>query len=401
MTPERQATEFVLALGRALAKYGAPAHRLEEALGRASRHFDLDGEFFSAPTSIMATFRIGETTQTNVLRVHGSEVDLTKLIELDRLVGELSSDVDPAQARERVRSIDDAPVPYRRSMTILSYGLVSASAGRFFGGGVAEIAVAGGIGLLVGVMATVMGRSPAGARAFDLVAAFTATMIAGAMHRFGVSIAPFVVTLAGLIVLIPGLTLTTALAEIATRNLVSGSARLTAATVVFLQLIFGVALGTRVQALLWEVPGPVTPEALPQWTFVFFLFVACVGLVVLFRAPVRTAPVILFAASVGLLGARIGGEALGGEIGIFVGAYLVCLSGNIYARVASRPAVVLIVPGLLLLVPGSVGMRSLSQLLAEDPLGGVTSAFATLLAAVSIVAGLLMANITVPPKRAL
>jgi uncharacterized membrane protein YjjB (DUF3815 family) len=349
----------------------------------------------------MATFRIGETTQTNVLRVHGSEVDLTKLIELDRLVGELSSDVDPAQARERVRSIDDAPVPYRRSMTILSYGLVSASAGRFFGGGVAEIAVAGGIGLLVGVMATVMGRSPAGARAFDLVAAFTATMIAGAMHRFGVSIAPFVVTLAGLIVLIPGLTLTTALAEIATRNLVSGSARLTAATVVFLQLIFGVALGTRVQALLWEVPGPVTPEALPQWTFVFFLFVACVGLVVLFRAPVRTAPVILFAASVGLLGARIGGEALGGEIGIFVGAYLVCLSGNIYARVASRPAVVLIVPGLLLLVPGSVGMRSLSQLLAEDPLGGVTSAFATLLAAVSIVAGLLMANITVPPKRAL
>lgn len=370
-------------------------------MGRAAQLFGLDGEFFSTPTSIMATFRIGEDTKTSVLRVHGSEVDLTKLIELDRLVAELGPDVSPADALARVERIDQAPVKYRRALTVLSYGLVSASAGRFFGGGIAEVLAAGAVGFLVGLIAMRFGRSPAGARAFDLVAAFTATMIAGAVNQFVWPIAAFVVTLAGLIVLIPGLTLTTALAEIATRNLVSGSARLTAAAVVFLQLIFGVALGTRVQALLWTTGAPVVPHALPPWTFVLFLAVSCAGLVVLFRAPVRTAPVILFSAGVGLLGARVGGEALGGEIGIFVGAYLVCVSGNLYARIVGRPAVVLIVPGLLLLVPGSVGFRSLAQLLDQDPLGGITSAFATLLAAVSIVAGLLMANITVPPRRAL
>ncbi len=370
-------------------------------MGRAAQHFDLDGEFFSTPTSIMATFRIGEDTKTTVLRVHSSDVDLTKLIELDRLVGDLGPDVEPADALARVKAIDEAPVPYRRALTVVSFGFVSASAARFFGGGIAEIVTAGAVGFIVGFIAMRFGRSPAGARAFDLVAAFTATMIAGAVNHFVSPVAVFVVTLAGLIVLIPGLTLTTALAEIATRNLVSGSARLTAAAVVFLQLIFGVALGTRVQALLWAAPAPVTPHALPTWTFGLFLLVSCVGLVVLFRAPPKTAPVILFSASVGLIGARLGGEALGGEIGIFVGAYLVCVSGNLYARLAGRPAVVLIVPGLLLLVPGSVGFRSLAQLLDQDPLGGITSAFAMLLAAVSIVAGLLMANITVPPRRAL
>lgn len=392
---------FVLALGRALAKYGAPGHRLEDAMALAARRYDLEGEFFTTPTSIMASFRIGEDTQTSILRVHTSEVDLTKLIALDGLVDGLEPDVDAKTALARVVAIDRAPVPYRRLLTIGSFGLVSGSAARFFGGGVAEIGVAAVIGLVIGLIAVTAGRSPSGARTFDLVSAFLATMIAATFAHHVLPIAPYVATLAGLIVLIPGLTLTTAMAEIATRHLVSGSARFTAAAVVFLQLIFGVALGSRVELLVWGEKAIATPTPLPTWTFGLFLLIACAGLVVLFRAPLKTGPVILFSASIGLFGARVGGEALGTEIGIFVGSYLVCVSGNVYTRIARKPASVLIVPGLLLLVPGSIGFKSLSQLLERDPLAGVTSAFTTLLAAVSIVAGLLIANLTVPARRVL
>lgn len=395
------AIEFVLELGRALAKYGVPAHRLEDTMALAARHFGVKGEFFSTPTSIMATFRSDDDASTSVLRVHDSDVDLAKMIALDELVENLGAREGPEAALARVREIDEAPVPYRRSLTVVSFGLVSGAAARFFGGGLAEVGVATGIGVVIGLMSLLVRKLPAGSRGFDLVAAFVASMIAASVSHLISPIAAYVATLAGLIVLIPGLTLTTAMSELATRNLVSGAARLTAAAIVFLQLIFGVALAARIETLIWGASVAATATPLPPWTFFVALLVCCAGLVVLFRAPMSAAPGILLAAGLGLAGARWGGATLGGDIGIFVGAYLVCVTANVYARLAKRPSAVLMLPGLLLLVPGSIGFRSLAELLERDPLAGVSSAFATVLAAVSIVAGLLMANITVRPKRLL
>ena len=41
---------LVLALAQALHASGAPAHRLEETLGRLTAHLDLEAQFFSTPT---------------------------------------------------------------------------------------------------------------------------------------------------------------------------------------------------------------------------------------------------------------------------------------------------------------------------------------------------------------
>ena len=73
----------------------------------------------------------------------------------------------------------------------------------------------------------------------------------------------------------------------------------------------------------------------------------------------------------------------------------------VYARLADRPAMIPLVPGLLLLVPGSMGLRSLSSMLERDVVTGIDTAFAMLLVGVSLVAGLLMATASVPPRREL
>jgi uncharacterized membrane protein YjjP (DUF1212 family) len=59
------------------------------------------------------------------------------------------------------------------------------------------------------------------------------------------------------------------------------------------------------------------------------------------------------------------------------------------------------VPGLMLLVPGSLGFRSVHSLLARDIVGGVGTAFSMVLVGVAIVAGQLIANTVVPPRKAL
>ena len=58
-------------------------------------------------------------------------------------------------------------------------------------------------------------------------------------------------------------------------------------------------------------------------------------------------------------------------------------------------------PGMILLVPGSLGYRSLSALLNRETIEGVDFAFGMILVAMSLVGGLLASSVIVPPKRIL
>jgi uncharacterized membrane protein YjjB (DUF3815 family) len=60
-----------------------------------------------------------------------------------------------------------------------------------------------------------------------------------------------------------------------------------------------------------------------------------------------------------------------------------------------------LVPGILLLVPGSIGYVSMSSLMQRNTVAGIDTAFTMVISAVSLVAGLLIASILAPePRRA-
>jgi uncharacterized membrane protein YjjB (DUF3815 family) len=210
----------------------------------------------------------------------------------------------------------------------------------------------------------------------------------------------YVGTLAGLIVLIPGLTLTTAMTELSSGHVASGTARLSGALMMFLVIGFGVAMGSQsVTLLLGEYASRVRPEALPDWTWWLALVAAPLGFAVLFRAHARDAIWILVAGALGIAGSRAGSTTFGPELGAFVGALSVGVASNVYAYLLRRPAAVTLVPGILLLVPGSIGFRSLSSLLDREVVTGVETAFTMVLIGAGLVAGLLLANVLVPERR--
>jgi uncharacterized membrane protein YjjB (DUF3815 family) len=88
-------------------------------------------------------------------------------------------------------------------------------------------------------------------------------------------------------------------------------------------------------------------------------------------------------------------------MGVLVGALALGVMSNVYARWLDRPAQVVQVPAVLLLVPGSMGFRGMSSLLDKDTLTGVETLFAMFVIAIAIVAGLLVANALVSPRRSL
>ena len=100
-------------------------------------------------------------------------------------------------------------------------------------------------------------------------------------------------------------------------------------------------------------------------------------------------------------GGRVGAATLGPELGIFVGSLTAGMASNLYGRTQRRPSVIALVPALLLLVPGSVGFRSLVLMMRSDIVIGVEAAFRMAIMLSALVAGLLIANVVLPagPRR--
>ncbi|MDQ3009845.1 MAG: threonine/serine exporter family protein [Acidobacteriota bacterium] len=122
---------------------------------------------------------------------------------------------------------------------------------------------------------------------------------------------------------------------------------------------------------------------------------------VLLRAHWRDAGWIIIAGALAVGGSKLGVHLVGPELGVFLGALTVGIASNWYSRLLDRPAIITQVPGILLLVPGSVGFRGLASLLDRQIVSGVDTTFKMILTAMALVAGTLIANIVAPSRREL
>jgi uncharacterized membrane protein YjjP (DUF1212 family) len=398
MTHDRVA--FVLKMARAMHGYGYAAHRLEETLSATSRRLGLDAQFFSTPTSIFAAFGKQDDQQTYLIRVEPGDTDLGKLAQVDRITLQvIRGQIGPTEGARELDVVAHAPSAYGPLLSVTAFGLTSATSARFLGGGWPEIGAAAIIGLVTGALAIPMGKSQSLGRIFEPVAAFIATALATAIAVLVTPVSVFVAVLGGIIVLLPGLTLTVAMTELATRHLASGTARLSSALLVFLTIIFGVAFGGKLVTLALGSPEAVTPASLPLWTEIVALAIAPFSIAVLLRAAPSDLGWVAVAGWLAYGGSRLGAASLGVELGAFTGALAVGIGSNLYALLRDRPSQVPLVPGVLLLVPGSIGFRSVSSMLNREVISGIETAFTMVFIATALVAGLLVANVVVPRRK--
>jgi uncharacterized membrane protein YjjP (DUF1212 family) len=400
--PEGSAVAFTLRLGQALHRYGTPAHRLEEQMRLVSQRLGLEARFFSTPTAIFASFGPPEALRTCLIRTEPGAMDLGRLARLDTVAEDVIHDrLSAEKGAELVEAILAEPPRYGRLPVLLCWALAAGAWARLFGGSVREMAVAALGSLLIGLLDLRMQRTPTTVWVLEPVGAILVSALAVLAASLVGPLSVQVATLAGLIVLLPGLSLTVALNELATRNLISGASRLTGAALVFLELGFGVALGSRLAA--W-VPLPVAalpPPTLPAWTELLALPVALFSVSILFRARLQDWGWIALAGTLAFTGSRLGAHLLGPQLGAFLGALIAGVASNLLGRVRDRPTIIALVPAIMLLVPGSIGFRSLESLMARDVLAGVDTAFSMLMVAVALVAGLLFANALVQPRKVL
>lgn len=357
-------------------------------------------QIFSTPTSIMAAFGPLGSQRSHLLRVEPGSVNLAQVSQLDRLaVAVLQGELAPIDGIARLREIEEQPSGYSRVATVGAFLAASATVSVFLGGGPAELIVATAIGLATGLLALYAGPRPRVQRVFEPLVALMASVVAGTVARLWLPHSVYVSTLAGLIVLIPGFPLTVAVRELSTQHLASGTARFASATATFLGIGFGVALGDRLVALMLGDHADLAARPFPLWALPIAVAVAGLAFAVILQAERRDMLRIALIGLVAVAAGRLGARFLGLELGAFMGALAVGVIGNLFSRLRNRPSLILLVPGILMLVPGTIGFRSISALLEAQVETGVNTLFRMLLTAVAIASGLLIADLVSPTRR--
>lgn len=404
-TPPAQvaAVRFILELARAMHEYGTPAHRLEDSLAVVATRLGLKAEFFSTPTSLMVGFGSLEEQRVHLLRVEPGEPNLGKLAALSTIVREVvDQSVSPELGLQHLRELKAQPPRYPKWLTLLAFVLSSAAVACFLRVKLGDVAVASLLGLTTGLIALTSSRSDAWRPVTEPAAAFVVTTVALTFDVFARTGSGYATSLAGLVVLLPGLTFTVALTELSTRHLASGTARFSGAMVTFLGLGFGLALGAKLGTAfgheLRDMLGAdgaqwLSRATLPRVAEWIALVVAPLAFTVLLNAAPRDAASIVFTCAVAYLTSRFAGASMGEELGAFLGAFVVSAGSNLGARVFRRSAMVTQVPGLLILVPGSIGFRSITSMLGQDVELGIATAFRVAIVGISLAAGILAGNV--------
>jgi len=386
--------ELVFGLGRALHQAGLPSHRLESLLDRVAARLGLTVHSFSLPTGLLLCSERPGVPVTLLLRLSPKPTDLEKMRRLTAEAEALAQGARPiAGALERIKALSEATPCWGRGASVLGFTLCAAAFSVFFGGGLRELVVATGVGISVGLVALLYGKSRGTSRRFELTAAATAGFIAGATDVYFIPLA------SGLIVLLPGLALIDSVEEVANGHLVSGGARAAGVGVVFLALIFGVLLAINLEDLLFGAGADLAAVPFPPWAAIPALLVVSLGSIFRFQVRPKDWAWVLLASVVAFGGSKLGARLGNPLMGPFLGALLLGSAANLYARFREPTPQLLLVPGLALLVPGSFGLRSLNFMLSGDSITGIEQAFQMFMAAIAIVAGLLFSNSILQVRR--
>lgn len=400
---------FLKLLARRLHQYGTPSQRLEEAVTAVAEQLGIACQVLATPTGITLSLAAREHAEdpmryhTLVVRVNPGDVHLALLARVDAIAEAVSrGSLDLESGFAALRDLGESRSWRLRLALVGAYGLSSASVAALLGMGEAAVLLAGGVGALIGLFSLFTEGRPNLAIAFEALAALFASLAA---HSLAAWLGPFHVqtlVLSSIIVLLPGLALTTAVAEVASQQLASGTARFSGALATLLKLTFGAVAGAELAAGLGfqvpSLPAPAPASGPGSW---LALLGASFAFAILFRAARRDVPLVMASAWIGYLAAKVGGAIGGAEFAVFFGGLVVSAAANAYARLAGRPGALVRVPGIILLVPGSVGFRGFALVFEHELLLGIDTMFRMLMVLTTLVAGLLFGNLLVPPRRQL
>jgi uncharacterized membrane protein YjjP (DUF1212 family) len=246
------------------------------------------------------------------------------------------------------------------------------------------------LGLVVGLLRLAARKWRGLSLALPVVAALTVTAIS---YRFAGPLAgghPVQLLIPPLVTLLPGVVLTVGTMELATGAMVAGASRLIYGFNVLFLLAFGILAG--VQGFAGHHQGTATHTGpLGWWAPWLGVLLLGAGFFMYYSAPARCLPWLLAALYLVWAVQLAGSTLAGGLLGAFLAAAAVPPAAALMQRPKNGPtSQVTFLTSFWMLVPGAIGLNSVSELLGTDTLGGVADLVNALLVVTAIALGVLV-----------
>lgn len=221
-----------LDIGTGLLEAGAEVHRVEDTMTRIARAYGISKcDVFVITTGMHATWRLADgTTLTETRRVHEKGTDLTLLEQYNDLSRRICRELpDPETAGALYAAVRDSEAPrlhrYRYIYPLFSMGAAGSFA-VFFGGDLLDGAASALGGLLVYMLGIPLRRLFDSGLVQTLLNSFCTACLCILLHHIGLAHNVDKVMIGTVMLLVPGVSCTTALRDMMAGDTISGLLRL-------------------------------------------------------------------------------------------------------------------------------------------------------------------------------
>jgi uncharacterized membrane protein YjjP (DUF1212 family) len=405
-TSENQTFEdtcrFIIKLGISVHGYGPNAIRLESYLHRLTEALGYHGVFKSTPRELYFAFsKDGAVMQhTHLARLPGTGLDLAKLSEAGKLVDDVvAGHLTIEQALSRLDDIESTPHPWGTVATGISYAFVGAGFAVLLSGGWWDILFSTLFSLAVYGIVLLTARF--GARANEwlpLSSAFMAGALATVTKIFLPELNIVLVTLAAILILIPGYSISVGIIELISAHVLSGIENLMNGLVYLVKQFAGAWLGVGLVKLCYPVPAMAAGSPVSSGLLWVTMPLMIAGLCIVFQTGPKDFIWACLSCLIAYGGVLFGSAVTGANLGNLTGTIATVVFANLWAAQTGRPTSTVLLPAIVLLVSGSIGFRGLAAM-ASGQIGTGEHQFVQMfLVALTIGAGLLVGNTIVRPK---
>ncbi|MBO5306253.1 MAG: threonine/serine exporter family protein [Clostridia bacterium] len=234
---------LALDVGEGMLKNGGEISRVEDTIERICRAYGAEHvEVFTIISVINASVRMKDDSYSSQMRrVKNTGMNLTVLEELNALSREVCHDTPSLEIfDEKVHELKNHK-GYPRIVSMLAWALAAASFAVFFGGGIWECLWAALAGVAMFCIDTYSPKRM-NAIAKNVMSAFLTSLIAGVSMVLHVGGDGSAIIMGSLMLLVPGVSIGTAMRDIFCGDLLAGTLRLLQSCLSALMLAFGYIL---------------------------------------------------------------------------------------------------------------------------------------------------------------
>jgi uncharacterized membrane protein YjjP (DUF1212 family) len=392
--------KFIIQLGKALHTYGVPSYKSQMYLTEISDKKGIKGSFMDTPTWINYVFyEEDDHTYNYVECVPPGELNLgalSRIVEITNHV--LKNKLTFAEAKIEIEKIKTERLGYGKIVELIAF-ITSASAFSIVLDACWISALAAGLNGAVIYGITLLAKKSSYIKStLESLVAFVATIITVLLSLQIDGINVSMTILASIIVFIPGLSITTALEEITSRSLVSGTAKLFDSLVSLFKQFFGVVLGLSFLSIFIDIQANDSIQTVPKWVDYIAISLLALSLLPVFKVRPKDLILCVITGFASYYTTTIM-DFTGLMLSIFFGTIITVMASKLFSHFTKSPKLVYMVPGIVMLVPGSKAFIGLSSVLLNNGSSQTNMGEQILYIFMGIIGGLIFSGTFMEPKR--